>query len=293
MQYVNLGSLKFSRIVQGFFRTHSWGMDAKQLHEHMAACMDRGVTTFDTADVYGGGGRCEKAMGEALVGFNRDQYQLVTKAGICRDFVTQTNHYDTTYEYLTNSCKASAQRLGVDYIDLFLIHREDPMIDPHEAGRALLDLKKEGVIREFGVSNFDPFKYQAVDKATGGQLVTNQIEVNPCCFEHFNSGMIDYLTGEKIAPMVWSPLAGGKTFTSDEPQYVAARKAIEELAEKYNVLPGTIVYAWILNHPMNALPIVGSGKLPRLDEAIAALDLKLDRIDWFKVYRASGQQIIR
>ena len=88
-------------------------------------------------------------------------------------------------------------------------------------------------------------------------------------------------------------MAGGKLFTSDEEEYAKARAVLEELAEKYGVSPATIVYAWLMQHPMGALPIVGGQSLARLDEAIAALDLQLERPDWYRVYAASGQQKIR
>ncbi len=204
-----------------------------------------------------------------------------------------SSYYNTSYDYLVSACHAALERLNCEYIDLFLIHREDPMLDPYEAGRALLDLKKEGLIREAGVSNFDPFKMEGLNRAMDGTLRTNQIELHPFCFEHFNSGMTDYLTANRIRPMIWSPLAGGKLFTSEEAAYIKARAVLEELAAKYGVSPATIVYAWLMQHPMGALPIVGGQSLARLDEAIAALDLRLERPDWYRVYAASGQQKIR
>ena len=297
MQYVSMGEVQLSRIVRGFWRltgpkAGSWNIGDEALKEMIAGCLDRGVTTFDAADVYGMG-QCEVQLGRVLPAFRREDYQIVTKAGICRNLETGTSYYNTSYNYLVSACHAALERLNCAYIDLFLIHREDPMLDPYEAGRALLDLKKEGLIREAGVSNFDPFKMEGLNRAMDGCLRTNQIELHPCCFEHFNSGMTDYLTANRIRPMIWSPLAGGKLFTSEEEEYAKARVVLEELAEKYGVSPATIVYAWLMQHPMGALPIVGGQSLARLDEAIAALDLRLERPDWYRVYAASGQQKIR
>lgn len=297
MQYVSMGEVTLSRIVRGFWRltgpkAGSWNISDEALKEMIAGCLDRGVTTFDAADVYGMG-QCEVQLGRVLPAFRREDYQIVTKAGICWNHETMSSYYDTSYDYLVSACHAALERLNCEYIDLFLIHREDPMLDPYEAGWALLDLKKQGLIREAGVSNFDPFKMEGLNRAMDGCLRTNQIELHPCCFEHFNSGMTDYLTANRIRPMIWSPLAGGKLFTSEEEEYVKARAVLEELAEKYGVSPATIVYAWLMQHPMGALPIVGGQSLARLDEAIAALDLHLERPDWYRVYAASGQQKIR
>lgn len=128
---------------------------------------------------------------------------------------------------------------------------------------------------------------------TNNQLVTNQIEVSPTCFEHFNSGMLDYLVKNKIHPMIWSPLAGGQLFTSEASIYKNARQKIEEIANRHNVSSDTIVYAWLMYHPVKALPISGSGKLERLDNAIKALDVKLTHEEWYEIYIASGQQVLR
>lgn len=162
-----------------------------------------------------------------------------------------------------------------------------------DTAEALLQLKKEGLVREIGVSNFDPYKFDAMNGAVGGQLVTNQIEWNPLCFEHFNTGMMDYLTYHKIHPMIWSPLAGGRLFSGNDEACVKARKKIEDIAARHNVEPAVIVYAWIMYHPVGAIPLVGSQKLDRLDLAIKALDVKLEQSEWFELYSASGQQVIR
>ena len=148
-------------------------------------------------------------------------------------------------------------------------------------------------MREVCVSNFDPFKFNALNEAMDGELVTNQIEWNPVCFEHFNSGMMDLLTVKKIHPMIWSPLAGGRLFTSDDEACVKARAVLEKIAERHNTDVATVVYAWIMYHPVGAMPLNGSSKLARLDCAIRATELKLEHYEWYEIYAASGQQQIR
>lgn len=298
MEYVSLSSnLKFSRIVQGFWRLTGgmpgdWNMNTKELVDFLGNLFQKGITTLDTAQAYGRG-NCETAMGAALREFPREAYQIVTKTGICVNPQRRFFYYDTTYAQITEKCRESLDKLDCEYLDLYLIHREDPMIDHHEVARAFADLKKEGLIREAGVSNFDPFKFNALNKASGGTLRTNQIELHPCCFEHFHTGMIDLLQGERIHPMIWSPLAGGKFATDESEPYRKVRELCDELAQKYSVRFSTVIYAWIFNHPVGALPLVGSCKAERLEEAIEALDLQLDREDWYRLYTASGQQTIR
>ena len=177
--------------------------------------------------------------------------------------------------------------------DLYLIHREDPCFNPWETARALKDLKKEGLVKEVGVSNFDPFKFDALNKAMEGGLVTNQIEWNPVCFEHFNSGMMDYLTARRIHPMIWSPLAGGRLFRTGDEHCEKAMEKIREIAKRHGEEPETIVYAWLMYHPAGAMPISGSNKLARLDLAVRALEVKLEHYEWYEIYAASGQQVLR
>lgn len=288
--------LSLTSVVQGFWRLEDWKWTAKELAEFMNACIDKGVTSFDTAEIYSAT-LCEKLMGEAFAEDKsiRGRIQLVSKTGIFQQKIGDKifGYYNTSYDRVVQSCKESLQRLQTDYLDLYLIHREDPCFDPWETARALKDLKKEGLVREVGVSNFDPFKFDALNRAMDGELVTNQIEWNPVCFEHFNSGMIDYLTVRRIHPMIWSPLAGGRLFKGGDALCGKAMEKITEIAERHGEAPETIIYAWLMYHPVGAVPISGSNKIERLDRAIKALDVKLEHHEWYEIYVASGQQILR
>lgn len=284
--------LSLSPVVQGFWRLDGWNFSAQELAQFMNACIDRGVTSFDTAEIYAGT-LCETLMGEAFEADKtiRSRIQLVSKTGIFQK--DGFGYYNTTYDRVIQSCKESLQRLHTDYLDLYLIHREDPCFDPWETARALKTLKKEGLIREAGVSNFDPFKFDAINKAMDGTLVTNQIEWNPVCFEHFDTGMMDYLTVNRIHPMIWSPLAGGRLFKNEDERCVNAMNKIKEIADRHGEAPETIIYAWLMYHPAGAAPISGSNKLERLDLALRALDVKLEHYEWYEIYTASGTQVLR
>ncbi len=288
--------LSLSAIVQGFWRLENWNMTAKELTDFMNACIEKGVTTFDTAEIYSAT-LCEKLMGEAFEEDKsiRDRIELVSKTGIFQQEINGSTfgYYNTTYDRIIRSCKESLQRLKTDHLDLYLIHREDPCFDPWEAARALKDLKKAGMVNEVGVSNFDPFKFDALNKAMDGELVTNQIEWNPVCFEHFESGMMDYLALHKIHPMIWSPLAGGRLFNGGDAHCEKAMEKIREIAARHEEEPDTIIYAWLMYHPVGAMPLLGSNKLYRLDLAIKALDVKLEHYEWYEIYVASGQQVLR
>ena len=105
--------------------------------------------------------------------------------------------------------------------------------------------------------------------------------------------MMDYLAANRIHPMIWSPLAGGRLFKGDDPQCAKAMEVIRAIAGRHGVEPAVIVYAWIMYHPVKAMPLVGSSKLERLDLAIQALDVKLEHHEWYQIYVASGQQVLR
>lgn len=289
--------LSLSAVAQGFWRLDQWNWSAKELSAFMNECIERGVTTFDTAEIYAGT-KCESRMGDAFAWDRtiRSRIQLVSKTGIFRADLGEGRtfgYYNTTYERVIQSCKESLKRLRTDYLDLYLIHREDPCFDPWETARALKELKKEGLIREAGVSNFDPFKFDALNKAMDGTLVTNQIEWNPVCFEHFESGMMDYLTVNRIHPMIWSPLAGGKLFKGEGEHCIRAMEKIREIAERHGEDPSTIIFAWLMYHPTGAVPISGSNKTERLELAVRALDVKLEHYEWYEIYTASGQKVLR
>lgn len=229
-------NLSLSQIIRGFWRLDTWELSTDELIDNMKSSIDLGVTSFDTAEIYADT-LCESQIGEAFAKDPalRGKVELISKTGIYKQEINGESfgYYNTTYDRIVRSCKESLQRLHTDYLDLYLIHREDPLLDPWEAGRAMLDLKKEGLIKEIGVSNFDPFKFDAMNKAVDGALVTNQIEWNPVCFEHFNSGMMDYLTVNKIHPMIWSPLAGGRLFQEDDLQckkaMVRSKKSLRDI----------------------------------------------------------------
>lgn len=297
MKMVKLSDqLSVSAVVQGFWRLEDWKLSTQELVTFMNACIEKGVTTFDTAEIYSAT-LCEKLMGEAFAQDKtiRDRIQLVSKTGIFQEKINGETfgYYNTTYDRVIQSCKESLKRLNAENLDLYLIHREDPCFDPWETARALKDLKKEGLVKEVGVSNFDPFKFDALNQAMDGALVTNQIEWNPVCFEHFNSGMMDYLTANKIHPMIWSPLAGGRLFRKDDVLCAKAMAKIKEIAKRHGEEPETIIYAWLMYHPAGAVPLSGSNKLTRLDLAIRALDVKLEHYEWYEIYAASGQQVLR
>ncbi len=197
-------------------------------------------------------------------------------------------YYDTSKEHIIKSAEDSLKALNTDYLDLFLIHRPDPFMNMDEIAEAFYELHKSGKVLYFGVSNFTPQQFSALQSKMNFPLVTNQIEISPYNLEHFNSDNIFFLMEENINPMAWSPLAGGKIFDSKNEKSKRILEALKKVAKELNIDSlDTIVFSWLLNHPVGIFPISGSGKIYRLKNAVKALEVKLTREQWFAIYEAS------
>ncbi|MEK5138989.1 aldo/keto reductase [Priestia sp. FSL W8-0001] len=294
MQYIKLAEdLKFSRIIHGLWRLADWNLSTNDTQTLIEQCLDRGITTFDHADIYGNYS-CEKLFGQALAQKPslRESMQLVTKCGIklTSDKYPERkiNFYDTSKEHIINSANQSLKNLNTDYVDVLLLHRPDPFMDPQEVADAFIQLKEEGKVRYFGVSNFKRSQFDLLQSFLPFSLITNQIEVSPTYLNHFEEGTIEQCQQHKIAPMAWSPLGGGSIFTAEDERSIRVRNKLTEIGEEIGAKSlDQIVYAWLLAHPATIMPIVGSGKMNRIDVAIQALDLKVNRMQWFQILEAS------
>jgi predicted oxidoreductase len=285
--------LQFSQIIHGLWRLSEWNMTSEELVTFIEDCIELGITTFDHADIYGDYS-CEKIFGEALAlkPELREKMQIATKCGIklCSSKFPERRigHYDTSTEHILHSVENSLKNLQINYIDLLLIHRPDPFMDPKEVARAFNQLHREGKVRHFGVSNFLPSQFNMLQAHLDMPLVTNQIEVSPMQLEHFEKGTIDLMLEKGISPMIWSPLAGGEIFTSQKEDAVRVRAMLEEIASEVGATSiDQVMFAWLLAHPANMMPIVGSGKIERVKTAVEATNISLSREQWFRIYVAA------
>lgn len=218
--------------------------------------------------------------------------QLVTKCGIkmMSDKFPERmiKHYDTGYEHIIFSVEQSLKNLHTDHIDLLLIHRPDPLMDPAETAKAFEELESQGKVLNFGVSNFTPMQFEMLDRHFGGPLVTNQVEISPYNLEHFQNGNIEFFLREGIHPMAWSPLSGGKIFEPGDERGRRIKTKLKEIAKTLGVEAiEKVIYAWLLAHPAGIIPIVGTGRIERLKKAVQSLNIELTREQWFDIYVAS------
>lgn len=284
--------LNISEIIQGFWRLVSWNWTTKELEYYLRSCIELGVTSFDVAEIYANG-ECETQLGKIFseTSVSRECLQIISKTGIVRG--NKIKYYDTRKEHIINSCKESLKRLRTDYLDVFLIHRPDPCADLYEIAEAFDYLITNGYVKSVGTSNFGVVAFSMLQKICNVPIVTNQIEISPICLEYFENGMIDYMSGQRIRPMAWSPLNGGGIFKGESETYNNMRNILSELAEVYSTSINTIVYAWILYHPCKIFPISGSGKIENLKMAVDAKKIVLKHEDWYRIYTIGRGQSLK
>ncbi|MGB0776850.1 MAG: aldo/keto reductase [Flavobacteriaceae bacterium] len=281
--------MKESRFIWGHWRLLDWNLSTKELELLSNQAIDLGITSFDHADIYGDY-QCEEAFGKVLKQNPemRNKIELISKCGIkllSDKFPDRkTKYYDYSKDYIINQVNQSLKNLSTDRLDVLLLHRPSPFMDADEVAEAFDFLFEQGKVKSFGVSNFLPIEFEQLQNACNHKLISNQIEISVACLEHFDNNNINFLQTKGISPMAWSPLSGGDLFnqTNDLTQL------LDNLKEKYNASGiDQIAYAWLLKHPSGIRPILGSGKLSRLKDAVDSLNINLSLEDWFAIYQAS------
>ncbi len=277
----------FSRIITGAWRWHTVSPDT--IERLIQTSLDEGITTFDHADLYGDHSN-EELFGVSLKKNPalRNKMQLVTKCGIkfrsAKRPGTWVKHYDTSKEHILWSVENSLRMLHTDHLDLLLIHRPDPLLDPNEVAAAFSQLKQQGKVLHFGVSNFTRPQFYMLQKFVPFPLVTNQIEISLSRVDALFNGDLDLLMEQQASAMAWSPLGGGKL--------VANEREMFSKASKYNASYSQLSLAWLLRHPAPIFPVIGTTKPERITEAAKSMAITLDRQDWFEMLQwARGYEV--
>ncbi|MES0862309.1 aldo/keto reductase [Ruegeria sp. SCPT10] len=290
MQRVKLSdTLEMSRLVYGMWRL---GDDSDTSVGHVEAkiqaCLDQGITSFDQADIYGGYA-AEAVLGNALRANPslRQKMEIVTKCDIVapmgRYSDAKVKYYDTSRDHILKSVDTSLSEMAIDHIDLLLIHRPDPFMDHHETGAALDEVVASGKVGAVGVSNFRPWDWSLLQSAMKTQLVTNQIEISLGEISPFTNGDLAFHQQHGQPIMAWSPLGGGLLMAGNPPVGVVA----DEIAAEFGVDRAAVAVAFLLAHPANILPVMGTNNLNRIKTISDALKVKLDRESWYRLYEAA------
>lgn len=281
--------MKISPIITGTMRWGIWGanLGISQVQELIETAILNGLTTFDHADIYGGY-TTEKLFGDAFKTMNidREEIQIISKCGIEypggeKNFQLKTYNYSK--EYIIHCVDESLKNLNTDYLDLLLLHRPSPLINPQEIAMAFRELLQSGKVHNFGVSNFSTSQFDLIDDLF--PLFTNQVEIS---LNHRNAlydGTTDQMMLNGLRPMAWSPMGNYFNENSEENKRISI--AMKELSAKYNAAEDQLLLAWLLKHPSGIIPVIGTSNKERIQHAMASLDINLERIDWFKLMIAA------
>jgi predicted oxidoreductase len=316
-QTVGPTDLRVSRIALGCMGLAGTWNPAEVGPEHrkkaiaaFEAALDAGITLFDHADIYGGTA-CESIFKDCLAAVpgSRKRIVIATKVGI------RSGYYDHSPEYIRQSIRGSLDRMGIEYADIYQLHRPDPLTHPADTASALDALVDEGMVRYVGVSNYYPHQVLALKRYLRAPIVSNQIDLSllrldPLYEGHagapgspggFGDGVLDQCLELSITPLAYSPL--GKAFLSGHKQVLAdhpkrdqiARTvaALRELADAYDgATPTQLALAWLLRHPAGIVPLVGSNDPEHIREAAGAARIELSRTDWYALWVASrGERV--
>lgn len=284
------GGPALSAVASGCWRLADWHYDTSAVADWIRQSIDLGITTFDHADIYGDY-QVTRLFGDALRAQPslRDRIQIVSKANIALPGDARPSHriqhYDSSAAHLRRSVEQQLRDLHVDHLDVLLLHRPDPLMDADEVAAAFLAMRDAGLVGHLGVSNFTVGQFDLLASRVG--LVTNQVEHSLLALGPMYDGTFDRCQELRIRPMLWSPLGGGRLFSSTEPAAVRVREVAGEMAADYGVSLATLALAWLMAEPVGAIPVVSSSRREGLADAAAACGLTLDRQDWFVLLRAA------
>jgi len=285
----NMDKTTLSPIIAGVMNWGIWdkNLSTKEMENMIAICIENKITSFDHADIYGGY-TTEAAFGKAFAATKipREKIQLISKCGIQLISENRTNtvkHYTYSKDYIIWSVENSLKNLHTDFLDVFLLHRPSPLMLTDEIAEAVLQLKKEGKILDFGVSNFTATQTELIRQKTA--ISYNQVQFSATNFEPMLDGSFDYMQTNGIRPMSWNPL--GCVFREDIPQTFRLKKLLATLVSKYALGSDTILLSWILQHPAKVIPIAGTVNVARIQSLMKATELQLDVEDWFAIWTES------
>ncbi len=283
-------SLSVSRIIYGMWRLgDDPDTSPKHIQAKIEACLEQGVSTFDQADIYGAY-TAEGLLGAALkqAPALRGQMEIITKCDIVAPIGMHADkrvkYYDSSQPAINQAVDRSLQEMAIEQIDLLLIHRPDPLMHADETGEALDGLIASGKVKALGVSNFRPWDMDLLQSRMNNRLVANQIEISLAENTALTNGDLAYLQQHKIAPMAWSPLAGGQLL--QDSQSPLGMK-LKEMAAMHGVAPSSMAVAWLLRHQAAILPVMGSNSIERIKLFGEAMNVQLDRQSWFELLEAA------
>jgi len=282
--------------IVGCMRWGVWGENftTVQYEQIIEQCLAIGFDIFDHADIYGHY-TTEADFGDALKGNTslRNQIKIITKCGINMLTPNRPHHaiksYDTSAAHITKSVEQSLQNFHTDYIDTLLIHRPDILMHVEEIAATITTLKNAGKIKSFGVSNFTTSQVALLNKYI--PIEHHQVEISLTNLNAFDNGVLDQCQLENIEAQSWSPLGNG-IFTEKTEQNIRILSEAESLSKTYECSVNQVLLAFLYAHPSQIVPVIGTTKFERIQEAKKAMEIELTREDFYKLWTAStGKEV--
>lgn len=301
MEQINLGGSGLSASALGLGCMRMSDLETKKAAEVLAACLDCGVNFFDHADIYGGGAS-EEVFGAAVraAGIGRDRMVIQSKCGI------RNGYYDFSREHLTEAVEGILRRLGMDYLDVLVLHRPDALMEPEEVAEVFDRLHRDGKVRFFGVSNHNAMQMELLSRALHQRLIVDQLQFSPAHTGMIDCGMqvnmktpgsvqhdgmvLDYCRLQGITVQAWSPFQYGmiEGVFFDQPEFAELTAVIRRIAAEKGITDSACVAAWILRHPARIQVLAGTMNPTRIREMAAVSHDTLTREEWYEIYRAGG-----
>ena len=282
-------SIQTSSIIAGTMNWGAWGKSFNQaeIQQLIATCLEEKICSFDHADIYGGY-TTEADFGKAWAAMNvdRESVQFITKCGIkyvCDQRDYSIKHYDYSKKYIISSVENSLKNLKTEYIDVLLLHRPSPLMQTEVISDAVTELKISGKIVHFGLSNFTPAQTDLIRKFTA--VTYNQIQFSATHLQPMVNGELDYMQLHAIKPMAWNPL--GSIYKEENAQTIRLKELLKKLTLKYNLPEDILLLAWILKHPAQIKPVVGTTSVERIKTLQKLQNFELELEDWFAIWTQS------
>ena len=303
MTYQTIGGIEVSRIAQGCMRIDR--LSHTELDALIRSDLEAGIRFFEHADIYGGNGRCEELFGNVLRADPslRERMILQTKCGI------RPGQYDFSKEHILASVDASLKRLGTEQVEFLVLHRPDTLVEPEEVAEAFTQLKQQGKVRKFGVSNHNSLQIALLNKHLPEPLVIDQLQFGLGHTVLVDAGLnvnmkndpavnrdastLDYCRLNDITIQAWSPLQFGfiKGHFMGNPDYAELNAKLEELGQAYGITATAMAIAWILRHSAKIQPVVGSVNAGRMRDIAKAAETTISRKEWYDLYCATGKSL--
>ena len=312
MRQIKIGNTNFSgsAIALGIMRMNKLTVD--EAVKVLETAHETGINYIDSADVYGHG-KSEEIFGEALQksSLKRDDFYIQSKTGIYEnpELDYKTTRYDFSKNYLINAVDGILSRMKIDYLDSLLLHRPDALMDPAEIAAAFDELQRDGKVRHFGVSNFNPMQVDLLQSGVSQRLLINQLQLSvmhtgPIDFNiHTNMtdersidhdrGVLDYSRLHNMTVQAWSPFQYGQIEGNfiGNPKFPEVNDALQKVAEQKGVSKNAVAAAWILRHPANTQVIIGTMTPAHIIDSAKGADISLTAQEWYDIYLAAGNDL--